>query len=503
MFKYPLLTLFHTLLLSLCLICLVISCGRRVPLGLFEKESDIGQVKFRGFVQFDGGKNEYRITGSGENMWSSKDAFHFVWKEVQGDLEMVTDIRWIGPGSHEHRKAGWVVRQGLEPDAPYADAIVHGDGLISLQYRATKGGETMQIQSPVKAPARIKLVRDGDLFTMYVAKDYRTFQPVGSILLSLQNPLQAGLAVCSHDSTVQETAVFTNASVIEKGIFSDENRAVESTLELYSLDSGERRIVHRAADHFEAPNWSQDGTYLLFNSKGKLYTIPVNGGQPQALDTGFATNCNNDHGFSPEGTRLAISHSIEHKSFIYTLPASGGEPKRVTSEGPSYWHGWSPDGKTLAYCAQRDGEYDVYTIPANGGREKRLTTAAGLDDGPDYSPDGKYIYFNSVRSGRMKIWRMEANGSSQKQMTFDDLNDWFPHPSPDGQWIVFMSYEKDVEGHPPNKPVILRIMPAAGGEPKAIAKLFGGQGTINVPSWSPDSKEFAFVSYRLIGASMQ
>jgi Tol biopolymer transport system component len=216
------------------------------------------------------------------------------------------------------------------------------------------------------------------------------------------------------------------------------------------------------------------------------------------INTGFAVNCNNDHGISPDGKQLVISNHTEDESLIYTLPISGGEPRLVTEKGPSYWHGWSPDGKTLAYCAERNRQYDVYTIPADGGKELQLTDEPGLDDGPDYSADGKYIYFNSVRTGVMKIWRMLTDGSQQVQVTFnEEYADWFPHPSPDGRKIVFLSYDKSVEGHPANKDVVLRLI-EDNKEPVVIAWLFGGQGTINVPSWSPDSKYFAFVSFRLV-----
>lgn len=278
---------------------------------------------------------------------------------------------------------------------------------------------------------------------------------------------------------------------------------LESTLEIYSLESGERRVVYRLKDHFEAPNWSPDGKQLLFNMHGKLYLIPITGGEPTLLNSGSADRCNNDHGYSPDGKLLAISHSPENQSLIYTMPASGGEPTLVTPDGPSYWHGWSPDSKTLVYCAERNGDYDVYAIPASGGEEVRLTDAEGLDDGPEYSPDGQYIYFNSVRTGDMRIWRMKPDGSEPEQLTFDaGFHDWFPHPSPDGKWLVFLSFDTAVQAdrHPPNKNVTLRQMPAEGGKAKVIASLFGGQGTINVPSWSPDSKEFAFVSYRFVTA---
>lgn len=278
----------------------------------------------------------------------------------------------------------------------------------------------------------------------------------------------------------------------------EERTAVESTLEILSIETGQRTVVYRAKEHFEAPNWSRDGKYLVFNREGRLYSIPVAGGQPTLIDTGMANQCNNDHGFSPDGKMMAISHSPKDSSLIYLVPAAGGTPALVTEKGPSYWHGWSPDGSTLAYCAERNGEYDVYTISVHGGAERRLTTTPGLDDGPDYSPDGKYIYFNSVRTGVMQIWRMRADGTQQEQVTNDGFADWFAHPSPDGKWLAFLSYDKDVTGHPPNKNVRLRLMPAGGGTAKVLVELFGGQGTINVPSWSPDSKRFAFVSYKLI-----
>ena len=193
---------------------------------------------------------------------------------------------------------------------------------------------------------------------------------------------------------------------------------------------------------------------------------------------------------------ISDQSQTDRKSRIYTLPIRGGTPKAVVETAPSYWHGWSPDGKTLAYCANRNGEYDVYTVSVNGGAETQLTTAMGLDDGPDYSPDGKFIYFNSDRTGRMHIWRMKADGSAQEQVTKDEWNNWFAHPSPDGKWLVFLSYEPDVSGHPENKDVMLRLMSLADGKIDVLAKLFGGQGTINVPSWSPDSRKLAFVSYQ-------
>lgn len=283
-----------------------------------------------------------------------------------------------------------------------------------------------------------------------------------------------------------------------------QNTSVTSVLEIMDITTGKRSIVKEFPYLIEAPNWTYDGQWLIYNGKGKLWKIPpFSPAEPQQINTDYATNCNNDHVLSFDGKQIAISHQTKEdgQSRIYTLPIEGDTPQLITPMAPSYLHGWSPDGEFLAYCAERKGNYDVYTIPAKGGEEIRLTTAEGLDDGPEYSPCGKYIWFNSVRTGLMQVWRMNADGSEQTQMTFDEnLNSWFPHVSPDGKLIVYLTYYKgDLKPseHLPNKNVELRIMPSGGGQSKTLTKLFGGQGTINVNSWSPDSKYIAFVSYKL------
>jgi TolB protein len=466
----------------------------------FEGRTDIGKIALPGSVELDSSKGTIKMTGSGENIWGTQDAFHFIWKKVDGDIFSKTAVAWEGKGKNPHRKAGWMIRAGLDPDDAYIDAVIHGDGLISMQYRKAKGDVTLEVQSPLRNPATIYFERTEDQFTLSLSTGDGVIHPVGTISLEFKGPVYAGLVVCSHDSTVKETAVFTGIQFNESGNIPNEKRIVESTLETINIETGVRSIVRRVNEHFEAPNWSRDGKYFLFNSGGKIYTLPVSGGVPQLLNTGFAITCNNDHGISWNGKDLIISHHAEdHKSLIYRVPITGGEPRLITTKGPSYWHGISPDDKTLAYCAERNGEFDVYTISAAGGEEKRLTSTPGLDDGPEYSHDGKFIYFNSVRTGQMKIWRMNPDGSDQVQFTpTDEYGDWFAHPSPDNKWIVFVSYNKSIEGHPANKNVVVRLMSTAGGDCKIIAMLFGGQGTMNVHSWSPDSKQFAFVSYRLV-----
>ena len=283
-----------------------------------------------------------------------------------------------------------------------------------------------------------------------------------------------------------------------------QQRKVTSILEILDVSTGKRTVVKEFPFNIESPNWTPDGKWLVYNSGGRLYKIAAdNPANPVEINTGFAKGCNNDHVLSADGKQIAISHGTKEdgKSRIYTLPFEGGTPALITPMGPSYLHGWSPDLEYLTYCADRGGNFDVYIIPAKGGEEIRLTTAEGLDDGPEYSPCGQYIWFNSVRSGLMQVWRMKADGSEQTQMTHDETrNSWFPHVSPDGKLVVYISYKKgDVSpgAHPANKNVELRLMPANGGESKTIVSLFGGQGTLNVNTWAPDSKRFAFVSYRL------
>ena len=475
-----------------------IAMAQSTGIGQFDNHGDIGNTRTTGTVKYDAGREEYLVGGGGENMWFASDAFQFVWKEWSGDVSLAADVRWIGAAGNAHRKACLLIRQSLDPDAPYVDAALHGDGLTSLQYREVRGGPTREIQCNVSGPQRLRIEREGDEVFMSIASEGAQLHAAGgSFRIALHDPYFVGLGVCAHDSNAFEQAVFSRIA-LGRPQSATGGRVLESTLETIAIASTDRRAIYTTRDHIEAPNWSRNGEYFLFNGNGRIYRLPVKGGTPQALDLDFATRCNNDHGLSPDGTMLAISDQSEGgKSFIYTLPVMGGTPVRVTQSGPSYWHGWSPDGLTLAFCGERNGEFDIYTIPAAGGTERRLTTAPGLDDGPDYSPDGRYIYFNSERTGTMQVWRMKPDGTNQQQITADEYNNWFPHPSPDGKWVVFLSYAKDVHGHPENKDVMLRLMPAEGGEIRVLAKLFGGQGTINVPSWSPNSEMVAFVSYRL------
>jgi len=469
--------------------------------GIFESHGDVGTVLYSGAVEYDGAKRTYTISGSGENMWATADAFQFVWKRMSGDVTLTADVGFLTKTGNEHKKAVLMLRQSLDGDSVYADVALHASGLTSLQFRDEKGVVTREIQSNISAPKRLRIAKRGDFVYMSLSTDGEPKVAGGWLRVPLRGTFYVGLGVCSHDKDVVEKAVFSNVEITQPTPATGQPM-LYSTLETITIDSADRRVAYLAPVRFEAPNWTHDGTAFLFNRDGRIERLAVDGDTPVKIDTGIATSCNNDHGISPDATQLAISDNSQedHNSLVYIVPITGGTPRRITQKSPSYWHGWSPDGKMLAFVGQRNGEFDIYAIPAAGGEETRLTTAKGLDDGPEYSQDGKYIYFNSERTVHMQIWRMKPDGSEQEQVFSDDLNNWFPHISPDGQWMVFLTYEAEVTGHPENKNVMLRLMSLADKKITVLAKLFGGQGTINVPSWSPDSKELAFVSYMLIPA---
>jgi TolB protein len=507
----------------LCLVAVVGVWGQgkaaRTPLeanavGIFEGHSDVGDVgaAYAGNVEYDAAKGMYTVTGGGENIWFDHDAFQYVWTRGSGDVTLAADVGFLGAGKNPHRKAVLMVRQNLEADAAYVDIAVHGAGLTSLQYRDEKGGTTHEVQANVDAPKRVKIVKRRDYFTMWVAGEDGKFALAGATgKIALKEPFYVGIGVCSHEKDLVERAVFSRVEVKESNqrpveaqgmpATSDRKERLYSMLEIMTVDSTDRRAIYVAEGRFEAPNWMPDGKSLIFNRNGRIEKIAVTGGTPETVDTGFAVRCNNDHGISPDGKELVVSdqsQSANHQSQVYILPIGGGTPRLITKNSPSYWHGWSPEGKTLAFVGQRNGEFDIYTISTAGGEETRLTTAKGLDDGPEYTPNGKYIYFNSERTGHMQIWKMKADGSEQTQVTNGAENDWFPHFSPDGEQMVFLTYDPSVTGHPENKDVMLRMMTMKDGKIQVLGRSFGGQGTINVPSWSPDGKRFAFVSYALV-----
>lgn len=476
----------------------------QTDLGIFDNSADIGNAKNKGFAHYNAEDQTYTIGGSGTNMWANKDEFHYLWTTIQGDFILRAEVSFLGNGVDLHRKAGWIVKNDLNSETKHVNATVHGDGLTSLQYRKTIAGETEQIVSQDSFPSVIQLERRGNTFIMSTATFGEEFISVQLDEMSMDREMYVGIYVCSHNADIVETAMFRNVRIIRPvdPNFQPYRDYIGSRLELMDVGSGHRKIIYSSAHSIQAPNWTVDGEKLIYNSKGRLYNYELATNTITPLNTGFATDNNNDHVLTFDGTMLGISHhnsDDDRASTIYYLPTEGSsEPKLITKPGVgnSYLHGWSPDNKKVVFTANRKGRYDIYTADIATGKETQLTDQATLDDGPEYSPDGKYVFFNSTRTGKMKLWRMDADGANQQQLTFDGYNDWFPHVSPDKKWILFISFPKDIDPneHPFYKHCLLRIMPYEGGSPRVIAYLYGGQGTINVPSWSPDSKTVSFVS---------
>ena len=470
-------------------------------LGQFDDQSDVGLVHIPGSCGHDAATQTYTIAGAGHNIWAERDAFHFVWKRLTGNFIVTTNAMLLGTGVNAHRKLGWMARTSLDTGSPHVNTGVHGDGLLSLQFRRTQAGPTEEVRSPLTGADVIQLERKGNTFIMSVAKAGNPLEAVQIADLDLGPQLFVGLFVCSHEDHVLERATFHNVRIVIPVApgFNRDQDPFDSHMELLDIASGDRQMIYTSATVFEAPNWTRDGEALIYNSNGRLVRLDLASGTHATIDTGDVVHNNNDHVISFDGKWLAISSQAgeDHKSRVFIVPIEGGTPRQITPKGPSYLHGWSADDKFVVYCAERNGEYDIYRMSVDGGDEVQLTTAPGLNDGPEYTPDGKYIYFNSVRSGRMQIWRMNADGTNQEQMTHDEYNNWFAHVSPDGNWLAFITYlvgEVTPSDHPAARRVYLRLMPLHGGTPRVLAYLYGGQGTMNVPSWSPDSTRLAFVS---------
>ena len=471
------------------------------PLGIFDGQADVGRVNTAGTCNYEDKLQTYTLSGSGTNIWAKHDEFHFVWKKMKGDFILRCDASFISKGVEGHRKIGWMVRSSLDTGSKHISAVVHGAGLTSLQFRKETDGAMAEQKFDISLPDVIQLERKGNTYIMSVAHKGELFVSQELTDLDLGDDVYVGLLICAHNPNVVEKAEFNNVRIVvpAPATLVPYRQYLGSDLEILDVQTQNSRIIYQAPNSIQAPNWMKDGKHLLYNSGGLLYTYDLKQNTPTQLNTGSVTANNNDHVISFDGKWLAIS-SGEGKSFLslgWILPVSGGEPRKLTPVGPSYMHGWSPDGKWIVFCGNRNNEYDVYRIPSAGGPEERLTTAPGLDDGPEYSPDGKYIYFNSVRSGLMQIWRMDADGKNQIQLTDDDYNNWFPHVSPDGKWISYITFLKsEVKpgDHPFYKHVYIRVLPVGGGPSKVVAYLYGGQGSINTPSWSPDSKYLAFIS---------
>jgi Tol biopolymer transport system component len=474
-------------------------------IGIFEGRTDIGEVVRPGVAEYDATSKSYRVTAAGENMWSTKDAFYFLWQEVSGDIEISADVAFPQEGGRPHRKAALILKQDMDADGVYADAALHGSGMAALQYRRTKGASTQDIELNIDMPRRVRIVKRGDEITMFLSMRGEPLHQAGaSIKLHFEGRFYAGIGVCSHNKDGTETAVFSNVELKKPDADAPADKLVLfSALQTIQTEDNYRRsmMVRTEMGHIGSANWTKDGQTLYFDREGRIEKIAVLGATPESVEIGPHLWCDSNHGLSPDNKLLAVSCGPTRGPgmSIYVVSLDGRGNRRVTHGGVVEFHGWSPDGTMIAFAGTRHGHRDVYTVPVVGGGETRLTST-GANDGPDFGPDGA-IYFNSDRSGAMQIWRMNADGTHAEQLTHDDTNDWFPHVSADGKQMVYLSCTKAIVGQPANTDVSLRLMDISTGQSRVLVDLLGGEGTINAPSWSPDNHHLAFTGYEMLSAS--
>lgn len=476
-------------------------------IGIFKSALDIGETMHSGTARYDSSNQTYRLTGSGFGVGESDDAFQYLWNSVQGDFILRAEIH------HENRSEssksdvvyGWSVRNTISSDSEMLTISVSPTKGTAVSTRMAKGADSSSYTISGLSVDIIHLERVQGKYTVRLGTFGEPLIIQDMPDINLRNEVLAGLFVHSENQDEVAEVTFRNVRFVKPFPENEQRyqRYLGSRMEVLNVETGMRNVLFESEHSVQAPNWTVDAEKLIYNSNGYLYNYELSNGQITYLNTGFATSNNNDHVITFDGEQIAISHHVRednNQSTIFIMPIEGSDnPIQVSKSGVghAYLHGISPDNQTVIFTGWRNNKYDIYAADVNTMEETQLTDTPFLDDGSEYSPDGKYIYFNSNRTGAMQLWRMKPDGSEQTQLTFDEnFNDWFPHISPDGEWILFLSYGTDVASgdHPFYKHVTLRLMPVSGGEPTIVAYLYGGQGTINVPSWSPDSRYVAFVS---------
>ena len=493
---------------SLILCIIALSLFAQEPIGIFKFNRDIGSPKLVGSASYDNENQIYTIKGAGYNIWGQRDEHHYLYNKLNGDFILTANFEFVGT-NEAHRKIGWMIRASEADNSVMCGGFLHGDGLTAMQWRERKGADMQNPFDDIWAPKKfyqiIQIERSGKLMIMRAAHPGEPLQVISSKVLEfMPDEVLAGIVIGSHAIDVMESAKVWNVRIdqpVADSYNPGKNGWIGCRMETMNVFDGVRKVIYEKKGRFEAPNWMPDGKKLLFNMDGSLFTIPVEGGEIAKINTGNANQLNNDHCLSFDGKMIGISYNDGKGSNVFVLPIEGGSPQTVTTEAPSYLHGWAPNNKEVVYVAQRNGVkiYNIYKNSVKGGNEVVLTDNKNREhvDGCEYSPDGKFIYYNGNKNGgTMQIWRMKPDGTGKEQLTFGENNLWFPHISPDGKWISYISFGPDIElnSHPSYKRVTLCLMPTAGGAPRTIAYLYGGQGSFNVNSWSPDSKHIAFVS---------
>lgn len=320
------------------------SFSQKADLGIFDGNGDVGENVKPGSAVFIPATRQYVISGAGYNVWADHDEFQFLWKKMKGDFIVHSRAEFVGPkGVDPHRKVGWMVRKDLDGKAPHVNAVVHGDGLTSLQFRRTTGAQTEEIKAKTTHANIIELERKGNKYTMRVAKYGEPFITEEVADLNLGDDVYVGLFVGSHNADVLETGVFSNVriSVPAWDTLVPYRDYLGSNIEIMDVVSGSREIIFTSPKSLQAPNWTVDGKSLIYNSEGLIHTLDLATKKSSVVNTGDVKNNNNDHVLSFDGKQLGLSSGVRELggSIIYTVPLTGGTPKQITPKGPSYLHG--------------------------------------------------------------------------------------------------------------------------------------------------------------------
>ena len=508
--------------------------------GVFEGQSDIGDVTPPGTGSFSAAADAYTLTSAGANTWYHVDSFHYLWKKASGDVVLTANVAFPPQSYHHepnpHRKGILMFRQTLDAGGIYAAVGVHGSGMTALQYRRALGANTEDIELNIDAPQTVRLEKRGDTFTLFLSMQGEPLHQVGaSVSMHLEEPFFVGLAAVSHDISTTDEVQFSKVTVQPLAPATAETKiSLYSTLRTIQTEDQFRRamVIRTVPAYMQSPNWASDGRNIYAYEAGHIEKIPFltpeAGGAPETVSLGNLIDCSGNFGLSPDRKWLAVScaEKSEGAHAVYVVPASrGGEgnianntivgpganragataaganlargtPRKVT-QGPasSFFHAWSPDSQTIAFTRGSAGKADIFTIAVTGGTEVRLTRDT-LNDGPDYSPDGKLIYFDSSRSGSAQIWRMQPDGTGAEEVTADENINSSPHVSPDGKTVAFLSQPANGGGRGIGD-AALKVFSVNDGLIRTLATFQGDRGSFSMYGWG-DANHLAFISYQFL-----
>lgn len=374
-------------------------------LGPFTSISDVGDVARQSLVTYDRSSGIYFISAAGENIWGEHDAFGFVWREMKGDASIGARVHFMGRSAEPHRKAGVMLRQSLEPDSVYVDAVVHGDGLTSLQYRAVTGGPTREIQCAQETPTALRLEKRGDYIQLFASNEDGVYSATGCMIrLALGKKFLAGLAACAHDKHGFETARFSSVTV---GLPPERRTVRISAIEMVPVDSLNRRILWYSSGRLEVPSFTARGDAICFREAGLVKKLSLAGrSEPVAVAGDDLAAC--ETAARPISAGQRVVHRVQgNHAQIWLIPDDGKD--RPLTHGPgNHWQPrLAPDAVSFAFLSSdaravdgkpAAGDYLLVQQPLSGGDQRVLAEFYGgpgsLGIAP-WSPDGTLLVFVS------------------------------------------------------------------------------------------------------------